>query len=85
MSQPAALHPLFRVAAAFTLLFVITIMALAACMLGDPNAPAGKFLDRYGGILLAGEVAAIIVSGLAAMILDRMKTLRERAERRDGK
>ena len=86
-------NPLFHLAAFSTALFIITIFALVAVMFGDQTAPPVRFLNRYGGALVLGEVAGIFVFGLLAMTVDRIQILRSkrrqhsaipRSERSDG-
>lgn len=64
-------------------LFVITMFAFIATLLGDPMAarsPAQEFLDRHVVKLFVVEVVAIVGLSLAAMALDRRQTLRHRSE-----
>ena len=60
---------------------MITILALIAALLGDPAAPATKFLDQRGGTLIAIEVGGIIITGLLAMFVDRRRTLKQSDDR----
>ena len=71
---------LFRLTAFAGIAFVVTIFALIATIFGDPRSPAARWLNRNVGVLLAVEVAAILVIGFAAMAQDRRQTLRERVE-----
>lgn len=72
--SPAGL--LFRLIIPATALFVITILAVIACVFGDPRAPAAKWLDQYANLLLTIEFGMIIALALAAMTVDRIRTLR---------
>lgn len=74
---------LFRLAAVLSGLFVITILALVASILGDPAAPVAQFLERQGGRLLLAEVAGILVTGICAMFWDRWRSLSAASEHRD--
>ena len=67
---------LFRLTAVVGAVFVITIFALVAAMLGDPEAPPAKFLNRHGTAIIIGEVGLILVIGLLAMTVDRIRILR---------
>lgn len=69
-------NPFFHLVALLSVVFVVTILALVAAMLGDPAAPVNRFLDRHGGLLIGGEVVAILFTGLLALVLDRRQTLR---------
>lgn len=68
---------LFRLTAVAGAVFVVTIFALVAALLGDPEAPPAKFLNRHGTSLIVGEVGVILVLGLLAMTVDRIRTLQE--------
>ncbi len=67
---------LFRLTAATTTAFVITILAMVAMLLGDPEAPINLWFNRYGATVMAVQVAGIVMFGLAAMTADRRETLR---------
>jgi len=72
MSEPThRRNPFFPLAAFASVLFIITILALVAGVLGDSRAPLAQLLDRYAGRLIAGEVAAILITGFLAMFVDR--------------
>ena len=86
MSEPARpdptrpRNPFFPLAAFSSVLFIVTILALVAGVFGDPRAPLAQLLDRYAGRLLAGEVAAILVTGFLAMFVDRRQTKRSQKD-----
>jgi formate-dependent nitrite reductase membrane component NrfD len=64
-------------------LFVITMFAFIATLLGDPMAarsPAQEFLDRHVVKMFLVEVVAIVGLSVAAMVLDRRQTLRHRSD-----
>ncbi len=65
----------FPLTAVFGVAFVITIFALVARMFGNPRAPINRFLDEYGMHLILTEVIGILLSGLLAMVVDRLQTL----------
>lgn len=76
---------LFQLTAVVTTLFVITILAMVAMMLGDPKAPINVWFNRQGTMVLLVEVAAIVILGLAAMNADSRETKRtESAKSQDG-
>ena len=85
-SRPAlGVNVFFRLAAAFVLLFVVTIFSLIAILFGDPQAPIARWLDRYGMQLIIGELCAILVTGTLAMTVDRWQTLNgQQAVPQDG-
>ncbi|HEY2251762.1 MAG TPA: hypothetical protein VGH74_11900 [Planctomycetaceae bacterium] len=77
MSDPVhPRNPFFPLAVFASVLFIVTILALVAGVLGDSRAPLAQLLDRYAGRLLAGEVAAILITGFLAMFVDRRQTKR---------
>lgn len=61
-------------------LFIITILAFLASVFGDPRAPLARLLEQYGGRVIGGEVAAILISGFLALFVDRRQTLRSRKD-----
>jgi ABC-type amino acid transport system permease subunit len=71
---------LFRFTAVVTTVFVITILAMIAMLLGDPIAPVNIWFNLHGGTVLTVEVLAIVVLGLAAMIADRRETRQAQAK-----
>lgn len=68
---------LFQLTAFAATTFVITILAMIAMMMGDPEAPVNHWFDKHGATLMTIEVFGIIVFGFAAMTADRRETLRE--------
>jgi cell division protein FtsW (lipid II flippase) len=75
---------LFRLTAVAGIVFVITILALIAVVIGDSQSPGARWLNRHAGSLFAVEVTAILVLGYVAMLQDRRQTLRERNESDSG-
>ncbi|MCR9202266.1 MAG: hypothetical protein NXI04_26790 [Planctomycetaceae bacterium] len=67
---------LFRLVVPATVVFILTILALIACLFGDPNAPVAQWLNANGNRLLIVEFVAVIVLSLLAMVVDRVRTLR---------
>lgn len=61
--------------------FVVTILALIAGILGDGQAPIHRWLNTHGTTLIIGEVVVIGISGVLALVIDRWQTLRSRAGR----
>ncbi len=68
---------LFFMTAAATTGFVITILAMVAMLVGDPNMPLNLWFNDHGATVMIVEVVAIGILGLSAMIADRYETLRE--------
>ena len=72
---------LFFATAGATTIFIVTILAMVAMLVGDQNAPANLWFNANGAVVLTVEVVAIGVLGMAAMIADRYETLRELEEK----
>uniref|UniRef100_A0A7C2NYQ6 Uncharacterized protein n=1 Tax=Schlesneria paludicola TaxID=360056 RepID=A0A7C2NYQ6_9PLAN len=68
---------LFHLAAAATVLFIVTVLALVATLFADPAAPVNVWLNAHATKLLLAEVAAIAVLGVAAMGRDQWLQRRE--------
>ena len=81
MPDPARPRNLFfPLAVASSVLFIVTILALLAGVFGDERAPLAQLLDRYAGRLIAGEVAAILITGFLALFVDRRQTKRSQKD-----
>ncbi len=76
--QPASL--LFRLTAVAGGLFVVTILALIAIVIGNSQSPGAIWLNRHASSLFAVEVFAILGLGFAAMAQDRKQALREQTD-----
>ena len=63
-----------------TTTFVITILAMVAMLLGDPDAPVNVWFNRHGATVMTVEVLAIAVFGFSAMIADSRETARKQRE-----
>ena len=72
---------LFLLTAAATSGFIVTILAMVAMLLGDPNAPVNVWFNNHGATVMAVEVLAIGAFGLSAMAADRRETLREQGKK----
>ncbi len=72
---PASL--LFRLIVPATAVFIITVMSLIAVVFSDQRAPVARFLNSYGTQLLVVEFFAVIGLSFLAMMVDRIRTLRE--------
>jgi hypothetical protein len=69
-------NPFFPLAAFFSALFIVTILAMLASVFGDERAPLARLFDQYAGRLISGEVAAILLTGFLALLIDRRQALR---------
>lgn len=58
--------------------FCVTILAYLASGLGNPAAPLNRFFTRYGFLLVCIETVIIVVTGIAALAVDRRQTLHDR-------
>ena len=68
----------FRLVAAASAAFVITILAMIAVLFSDQQAPPVRFLNAYAGWILICEVLAIVIGTWLALALDRSQTRRQR-------
>jgi hypothetical protein len=64
----------FRAAIVIGAAFVITILALVSLVYSDPQAPPVRFLNAYGGRLIAAEVVLLLAAVLGGMIQDRPRS-----------
>ena len=73
---PSLLHVnvFFRLAAGLVVMFVITIFAMIANLLGNPKAPVAQFLDKYALHLIVLETIGILVTGMLAMTIDKSQS-----------
>ena len=76
-NMPQRPNIFFRLALGTGALFVITVLSLTATVFSDPRAPSARFLENYGGILIAAEVAASLIFAFWAMALDRRQQQRD--------
>lgn len=75
---------LFFTTAAITTIFIITVLAMVAMLVGKPDAPVNVWFNAHGAMVLTAQVIGIGVAGMSAMIADRRETLRERREKAIG-
>lgn len=78
---PRRTNLFFRLTAVAAAVFAITVLALTSTIFGDPRAPVHQFLDQYGGILIAAEVAFALFCGLLALAVDRRGIVNQAASR----
>ncbi|MCA9069522.1 MAG: hypothetical protein KDA84_11390 [Planctomycetaceae bacterium] len=50
---------------------------MVAALFGDPQAPIAKFLNAHAGRLIGAEVVVTMITGLGALVVDRMQSRRE--------
>jgi preprotein translocase subunit SecG len=86
MSDRPARNPFFPLTAILAAIFVLTVLALVASTFGNDRAPLARLLDSHGTLLIVIEVAAILLVGLLALVVDRSRApsrlaVHERAER----
>ena len=72
---------LFKLTAVVTTVFVITILAMVAMLMGDPAAPVNLWFNRYGAHVMTIEVTSISLFGILAMVVDRIETVQEEREK----
>jgi hypothetical protein len=68
---------LFHAAAGATALFVLTVLVMIATVFGDAEAPFNAWLNRYGTLLLTGEVALVALTAGAAIAWDQRASRRQ--------
>ncbi|HEY0981372.1 MULTISPECIES: hypothetical protein [unclassified Schlesneria] len=73
----------FNLTAVATTVFVITILAMVAMLLGNPEAPVNVWFNRHGATVMTVEVISIGVLGVLAILLDRREIQRELQERKN--
>lgn len=77
MSEPhAPRNPFFPLAAFCSALFIVTVLAMLASVFGDERAPLARLFDQYAGRLIAVEVAASLLTGFLALLVDRRQAMR---------
>lgn len=67
---------LFRLIVPATVVFIMTVLALIACLFGNPDAPVSKWLNDHGDRILIWEFAVVLGLSFVAMAYDRFRTLR---------
>jgi hypothetical protein len=87
MSQPEPRNPFYILLLLTSFLFVVTALAYAlvpsleqkAAELGQPPPPSDfrDSLRRHGWLWLLIEVIAMVILGLASMVLDRLRALQK--------
>lgn len=65
----------FSVVTVFGTLFVVTVLVAVALAFGNPQIPMNQWLNRHLTTVLGVEVLLLIVAGVLAMAIDRMRTL----------
>ena len=73
VDQPQRSNIFFRLLIVAVALFVMTILALAATLFSNSDAPVRHFLNEFGGLLIAGEVMVSLFLGLTALAVDRRR------------
>lgn len=76
-APPLHVNLFYRLSAGLVVLFVITVFAMIANLLGNPKAPAARFLDQYALHLIVLETIGILVTGTLAMTIDRRQARRD--------
>lgn len=64
-------------------LFCVTIFMVIAATFGDPANPANRWMNANANSLLIGESILLVVAAVAAMTIDRVRTLRQLGAARD--
>ena len=79
--RPGQVNPFFRLVIGAVVVFIVTILAILATIFGETNAPIQRFLSEFGGLLIGGEVAFILLVGLLALAVDRRRIVNDRLVR----
>ena len=81
-ADPTNVKPnlLFRLVIVFSAAFLLTILMFLATTFSSSRSSVKQILDLYGLQLIGLELAAILVSGFFAMVLDRRQTLAKKSE-----
>ncbi len=66
----------FRLLIPLSALFVVTILALVACVFSTSPSRIHRFLAEQGGLLITIEVTSILLVAAIAMVVDRIQILR---------
>ena len=79
-ADPTNVKPnlLFRLVIVFSAAFLITILLLLATTFSASRSPVKQILDLYGLHLIGLELAAMLLCGFFAMLVDRRQTLAAR-------
>lgn len=64
--------------------FVVTCFAAVVSTLGDPQSPMNRLLTQHGTRLFTIEAAALIISCVVAMTVDRRQTLRAQRDEQEA-
>lgn len=62
---------MFRIAAGFAAGFVVIVLLLSAAAFSEVESTGIAFVERHAGVLIALGVAGTLLSGIAAMAVDR--------------
>ena len=68
-------NPLFRLVVVISAAFVLTVLMMIVTVFGSSESPVVRFFNDHGVMLIGIEVGLILLTGGAAMALDRRQTL----------
>ena len=64
-------------------LFILTIFALVAAVVGESTAPLFVWINDQAGMLILAEVAVIMIACVLALAIDRRQILKQQAAKQD--
>lgn len=67
-------NPYWKAVIVTSFLFCGTTLAIVMTQFGDPRSPGNIFLRKYGALLAAIEVGAVLITGVLAMATDQRQT-----------
>jgi hypothetical protein len=70
-ASPLHVNLFYRLAAGLVVMFVITVFAMIANLLGNPKALVARLLDKYALHLIVCETIGILITGTLAMTIDK--------------
>ena len=79
--QSPPLNLFFRLAVFAATVFVVTILAFVAAIFGDPQSPAIRTINNYGGQIIFWEGVLLLVVTVLAMGMDRWQSRTQQRHR----
>ena len=80
MSEPAPPNHkgnlFFQVLVISVSIFILTIFALIAAVIGESKAPLFRLINEQAGLLILSEVFVIMFACVLAMVIDRRQAVR---------
>ena len=77
-TPPPPLNLFFRLAVVLATVFIVTVFAFVAAILGDPETPIIRTINQHGGQVVLWEVVALLIVAVLAMMLDQWRNRKSR-------